>query len=87
MELVVYGDGFIWIRDGFIRIWFDMGMFFTYIYGDGFILRWSYREMVSYVYFNKFCSRLGISEGSMLPSTATGVVTMDPDLGRTSTAK
>ena len=26
MELVVYGDGFIWIRDGFIRIWFDMGM-------------------------------------------------------------
>ena len=35
----LYGKGFIW------------RCFNTYIYGDGFILRWSYREMVSYVYF------------------------------------
>ena len=78
--IVLYVDSCVWKG-------FYLEMFFTYIYGDGFILRWSYREMVRMCIFNKFCSRLGISEGSMLPSTATGVVTMDPDLGRTSTAK
>ena len=63
--------------DVLIRTYMEM-----VLYGDGLTGRW-FRMCI----FNKFCSRLGISEGSMLPSTATGVVTMDPDLGRTSTAK